>query len=288
MNILVAHENMDDKTAYNIVKTIFDQQGRHRRACTRKRTTSSSRARRRRRRRSRSTRARSSTSPKRASRSTEPRRRASGHGGPAEAIRDERAVRASAPRRCNAPSSTSRKKKARPTAEGLARRLHPPRRRRRCRRSTSTPPTRSCRRRCCGRSTSPSCCSSASWSFRSRKRFRHRVMWWDWLAAALAHRGRRLPDPGRRRLHRPQHLARTPGTSSSASALIVLVLEAMRRTSGWIMPVDHARLPRLRALRPVPAGAVDAQGLRGRPPGRLTVHDARRHLRRRRRRRPRR
>ena len=25
MNILVAHENMDDKTAYNIVKTIFDK-----------------------------------------------------------------------------------------------------------------------------------------------------------------------------------------------------------------------------------------------------------------------
>ena len=24
MNILVAHESMDDKTAYNIVKTIFD------------------------------------------------------------------------------------------------------------------------------------------------------------------------------------------------------------------------------------------------------------------------
>jgi len=25
MNILVAHENMDEKTAYNIVKTIFDR-----------------------------------------------------------------------------------------------------------------------------------------------------------------------------------------------------------------------------------------------------------------------
>ena len=25
MNILVAHESMDDKTAYNIVKTIFDK-----------------------------------------------------------------------------------------------------------------------------------------------------------------------------------------------------------------------------------------------------------------------
>jgi TRAP-type uncharacterized transport system substrate-binding protein len=25
MNLLVAHQNMDDKTAYNIVKTIFDK-----------------------------------------------------------------------------------------------------------------------------------------------------------------------------------------------------------------------------------------------------------------------
>ena len=47
MNILVAHENMDDKTAYNIVKTIFDKPRRADRACTRKRRTSSSRARRR-------------------------------------------------------------------------------------------------------------------------------------------------------------------------------------------------------------------------------------------------
>ena len=51
-------------------------------------------------------------------------------------------------------------------------------------------------------------------------------------------------------------------------ALIVLVLEAMRRTTGWIMPVITVAFLALRAVRPVPAGAVDAQGLRDRPPGR--------------------
>ena len=51
MNLLVAHENMDDKTAYNIVKTIFEHKRRPGRACTRKRRTSSSRTRRPRRRR---------------------------------------------------------------------------------------------------------------------------------------------------------------------------------------------------------------------------------------------
>ena len=61
-------------------------------------------------------------------------------------------------------------------------------------------------------------------------------MWWDWLAAALAIAIVVYAIQRRRRLHRPQHLARTPGTSSSASRLIVLVLEAMRRTQR----LDHA------------------------------------------------
>ena len=42
-------------------------------------------------------------------------------------------------------------------------------------------------------------------------RFRHRIMWWDWLAAAAVDRRRRLPAPGRRRLHRPQHHAQHLG-----------------------------------------------------------------------------
>ena len=50
------------------------------------------------------------------------------------------------------------------------------------------------------------------------RRFRHRVMWWDWLAAALAVAVVVYLIQRRRRLHRPQHLARAAGTSSSASA----------------------------------------------------------------------
>jgi TRAP transporter 4TM/12TM fusion protein len=68
------------------------------------------------------------------------------------------------------------------------------------------------------------------------KRFRHRVMWWDWLAAALAIAvvvyaimgGDDFTD----RNTSPDRWDIVFGV-----ALIVLVLEAMRRTSGWIMPV---------------------------------------------------
>ncbi len=70
------------------------------------------------------------------------------------------------------------------------------------------------------------------------------------------------------------------GHRSSASRSCVLVLEAVRRTSGWIMPFVIALVPRLRVRR--------ARGCRGR--GRtaattsprlvgLHVHDARGHLR---------
>ena len=67
-------------------------------------------------------------------------------------------------------------------------------------------------------------------------RFRHRVMWWDWLAAALAiaivvyliQGGDDFTD----RNTSPQ-----PWDIAFGIALIVLVLEAMRRTNGWIMPV---------------------------------------------------
>ena len=45
MNLLVAHENMNEKTAYNIVKTVFEHRDELI-ACTRKRRTSSSRTRR--------------------------------------------------------------------------------------------------------------------------------------------------------------------------------------------------------------------------------------------------
>jgi TRAP transporter 4TM/12TM fusion protein len=68
------------------------------------------------------------------------------------------------------------------------------------------------------------------------KRFRHRVMWWDWLAAALAIAvvvysivgGDDFTD---------RNTSPLPWDIAFGVALIVLVLEAMRRTSGWIMPV---------------------------------------------------
>ncbi len=68
------------------------------------------------------------------------------------------------------------------------------------------------------------------------RRFRHRVMWWDWLAAAAAvlvvaymlQGGDDFTD----RNTMPETTDMVLGV-----VLIVLILEAMRRTSGWIMPV---------------------------------------------------
>ena len=68
------------------------------------------------------------------------------------------------------------------------------------------------------------------------KRFRHRVMWWDWLAAALAiaivvyaiQGGDDFTD---------RNTSPLPWDIAFGVGLIVLVLEAMRRTSGWVMPV---------------------------------------------------
>jgi TRAP transporter 4TM/12TM fusion protein len=72
--------------------------------------------------------------------------------------------------------------------------------------------------------------------FPASRRLRHRVMWWDWLAAATAvlvvaymlWGGDDFTDRNT-----------MPGTMDIVLGvtLIVLILEAMRRTSGWIMPV---------------------------------------------------
>jgi TRAP transporter 4TM/12TM fusion protein len=67
-------------------------------------------------------------------------------------------------------------------------------------------------------------------------RFRHRIMWWDWIAAALSvaivvylvQGGDDFTD----RNTSPDRWDIVFGI-----ALIVLVMEAMRRTNGWIMPV---------------------------------------------------
>jgi TRAP transporter 4TM/12TM fusion protein len=67
-------------------------------------------------------------------------------------------------------------------------------------------------------------------------RFRHRVMWWDWIAFALSiaivvyliHGGDDFTD---------RNTSPEPWDVAFGLALIVLVLEAMRRCSGWVMPV---------------------------------------------------
>ncbi len=67
-------------------------------------------------------------------------------------------------------------------------------------------------------------------------RFRHRVMWWDWLAAALAiaivvyliRGGDDFTD---------RNTSPLPWDIAFGIALIALVLEAMRRCTGWVMPI---------------------------------------------------
>ena len=67
-------------------------------------------------------------------------------------------------------------------------------------------------------------------------RFRHRVMWWDWIAAilavAIAAYALMGGDDFTDRNTSPERWDIVFGV-----ALIVLVMEAMRRTNGWIMPV---------------------------------------------------
>ena len=67
-------------------------------------------------------------------------------------------------------------------------------------------------------------------------RFRHRIMWWDWIASALSigivvyliMGGDDFTD---------RNTSPLPWDIFFGVALIALVLEAMRRTNGWIMPV---------------------------------------------------
>ncbi len=67
------------------------------------------------------------------------------------------------------------------------------------------------------------------------KRYRHRVMWWDWIAAALS-----IVVISRMLFGGDAFLERAidPNLWDKifGSALILLVLEAARRSSGWIMP----------------------------------------------------
>jgi len=68
------------------------------------------------------------------------------------------------------------------------------------------------------------------------RRYRHRIMWWDWIAALLAiavtfyllQGGDDLTD---------RNTSPLPWDIFFGITMMALVLEAMRRTSGWIMPV---------------------------------------------------
>src|SRR3989304_49055 len=68
------------------------------------------------------------------------------------------------------------------------------------------------------------------------KRYRHRIMWWDWIAAFagivvtayMIHGGDDFMD----RNTSPENWDIFFGV-----VLIVLILEAMRRASGWVMPL---------------------------------------------------
>ena len=70
-------------------------------------------------------------------------------------------------------------------------------------------------------------------------RYRHRIMWWDWLAALLSiavvayllYGGDDFTD---------RNTSPEPWDIFFGIALIVMVMEVMRRTNGWIMPVITA------------------------------------------------
>lgn len=66
-------------------------------------------------------------------------------------------------------------------------------------------------------------------------RFRHRIMWWDWIAAALAVAATYYLIAGGDDLT-DRNTSPLPWDIFFGVVLMALVLEAMRRTSGWIMP----------------------------------------------------
>src|SRR4051812_2795828 len=67
------------------------------------------------------------------------------------------------------------------------------------------------------------------------QRFRHRVMWWDWVAALVAVASVAYLILGGDDLM-DRNTSPLPWDIAFGIALIVLILEGMRRTSGWIMP----------------------------------------------------
>lgn len=68
------------------------------------------------------------------------------------------------------------------------------------------------------------------------RRFRHRIMWWDWLAALLSLVIIAYAIMGGDDFNDRNTVPETWDILFGA-LLMILVLEAMRRTAGWIMPV---------------------------------------------------
>ena len=71
-------------------------------------------------------------------------------------------------------------------------------------------------------------------------RFRNRIRWWDVVAGIAAVGDPDLCHRGRRRFHRPRHHADQLDVVLGV-IFIVLLLEATRRTTGWIMPCVGVR-----------------------------------------------
>ena len=67
------------------------------------------------------------------------------------------------------------------------------------------------------------------------RRWRHRVMWWDWLlaAVAIATAGYVIWDPED---FMNRSVIQNDWDLYFGGAIILLILEAMRRTTGWILP----------------------------------------------------
>jgi len=68
------------------------------------------------------------------------------------------------------------------------------------------------------------------------KRYRHRVMWWDWLVAAAAIASTAYLIAGGDEFF-DRSILPNDWDIAFGLTLIVLILEAMRRTTGWILPL---------------------------------------------------
>ena len=106
-------------------------------------------------------------------------------------------------------------------------------------------------------------------------------MSWDVVLALLSVASHRLHGRERRRVHRPQRESHARWDKVMGVALIVLVIEATRRTSGWIMPIVIGGFLAYAFAGPVPAAPWTHRGYDIDAPRGPHVHDARGHLRRR-------